>query len=100
MNVVSGKERRYTISKYFKHPQYGFPENDFALMKLTVPAFLDDHVGTICLPESTEKLPVGTVCWETGWGRTSHDADMSYYLKELEVIVVDPNKNRWKVCVM
>ena len=94
VNVNSGKEQTYGISRYIKHPQYHFPEFDFALMKLEKPATLNEHVGTICLPQSTQKLPVGTVCWETGWGFTVHNGQMSHYLKELEVIIVDPNKYR------
>lgn len=79
------------------HPQYSFPRYDFALLKLTQPATLNEHVGTICLPESTEKLPPGTVCWETGWGKVSHHGEMSEVLKELEVIVTPRHLSRWRV---
>ena len=61
---------------------------------------MNDHVRAVCLPRSTKKLPVGTVCWETGWGLTSHNGKMSDYLKELEVIIVDPlKKSPYGVCV-
>ncbi|KAL9978690.1 hypothetical protein ACROYT_G016238 [Oculina patagonica] len=94
---VSGKEQVHSISKYIMHPQYVFSGYDFALMKLTKPATINDHVGTICLPESTERLPDGTVLWETGWGRISHGGRFSDVLKELEVKIVprdsDPRDN-------
>ncbi|XP_078364174.1 CUB and peptidase domain-containing protein 1-like [Oculina patagonica] len=77
------------------HPQYEYGGYDFALMKLTNPATLNGHVGTICLPESTEKLPVGTVLWETGWGQTSHGGPMSDVLKELEVVIVPRDIKPW-----
>lgn len=57
-------------------------------MKLKSPASINSHVGTICLPESTEKLPVGTALWETGWGYTSHGGQISEVLKELEIVIV------------
>ena len=72
---------------------------DFALMKLAKPVIMNDHVRLICLPRSTSKLPVGTVLWETGWGRTSHHGEQADYLKELEVIIVDPKLSPYRVCV-
>ncbi|XP_078366269.1 CUB and peptidase domain-containing protein 1-like [Oculina patagonica] len=77
------------------HPQYKFPKYDFALMKLANPATINDHVGTICLPESTTKLPAGTVLWETGWGKLSHYAWLSDVLKELEVVIA-PRDSYWR----
>ncbi|KAL9978824.1 hypothetical protein ACROYT_G016390 [Oculina patagonica] len=90
----SGKEQERSISKYIMHPQYKFPKYDFALMKLANPATINDHVGTICLPESTTKLPAGTVLWETGWGKTTHYGWSSDVLKELEVVIV-PRDSYW-----
>ncbi|KAJ7349557.1 Serine protease 56 [Desmophyllum pertusum] len=96
----SGTEQEYSISNVISHPQYNFPKYDFALMKMKNSATINDHVGTICLPESATKLPVGTACWETGWGKVSHNGPISQVLKELEVIVVSPNSGPWHVCVM
>ncbi|KAL9955508.1 hypothetical protein ACROYT_G036842 [Oculina patagonica] len=90
----SGTEQIFRASKFIKHPLYNTEKTglayDFALLKLPEPAIMNDHVQPVCLPESSEKLPVGTVCWETGWGLTTHDGKMSEHLKELEVIVEDP----------
>lgn len=72
---------------------------DFALMKLLRPVMMNDHVRMVCLPKSTEKLPVGTVLWETGWGKTSTQSTMYDFLKELEIIVVDPKRSPRRVCV-
>ena len=97
----SGKEQQRSISKIIMHPQYHFPKYDLALLKLTSSAAINEHVGTICLPESTEKLPVGTVLWQTGWGSTtSYGSPSSDVLKDLEVIVVPPDNNPWRVGIM
>ena len=102
---VSGNEQVHSVSKLIVHPQYEPlknvpPKYDFALMKLTRPATINDHVGTICLPKSTAKLPVGTVLWQTGWGYTSHRGQTSDVLKELEIVVVSPSRNPWPVSIM
>ncbi|XP_078363738.1 CUB and peptidase domain-containing protein 1-like [Oculina patagonica] len=79
-----GKEQFRSVVLYARWKNY-----DLALLKLRKPATINDHVGTICLPESTGKLPVKTVLWETGWGRISHGARPSDVLKELEVVIVE-----------
>ena len=102
---VSGNEQLHSVSELIPHPQY-VPDGDvplkydFALMKLTRPATMNDHVGIICLPESTAKLPVGTVLWQTGWGDTSHMGQTSDVLKELEIVVVSPSKSPYPVSIM
>ncbi|XP_078364178.1 transmembrane protease serine 5-like [Oculina patagonica] len=78
-----GKEQLRSLDHYVLHSY-----TDLALLKLKTPATINDHVGTICLPESTERLPVGTVLWQTGWGRISHGGRLSDVLKELEVNIV------------
>ena len=103
LNVHSGNEQTSGISKYIMHPDYSsYPHPlryDFALMKLTRPVMMNDHVRMVCLPKSTEKLPAGTVLWETGWGKTSTYSKMYDFLKELEVIIVDPKRSPRRVCV-
>ncbi|XP_078364179.1 CUB and peptidase domain-containing protein 1-like [Oculina patagonica] len=97
---ISGKEKVHSISRYIMHPLYDFPKYDIALIELTKPATINDHVGTICLPESTKKLPVGTVLWQTGWGRTSTGGQKSDVLKELEVVTVPPNSGPYHVSIV
>ena len=40
--------------------------NDIALLKLQTPALMNDHVNTVCVPNGTEKLAIGTSCYLTG----------------------------------
>ena len=92
---MSGKEQIHSVSKLVFPPETGRLWNDIVLMKLTNLATINDHVATICLPESTEKLPAGTVCWETGWG-ISDDGSLSDVLKELEVVIAPRgNATNW-----
>ncbi|XP_020917704.1 elastase-1 [Exaiptasia diaphana] len=46
---------------------YGY---DIALIKLSRPAVLNFAVGLACLPKQDDRIPVGTTCYLTGWGKT------------------------------
>ena len=77
-----GKKQSHSISLKAWYNDY-----DLALLKLQKPATINSHVGTICLPEATNSLPIGTVLWQTGWGRISHGGRFPDVLKELEVVI-------------
>ncbi|XP_078376521.1 chymotrypsinogen B-like [Oculina patagonica] len=99
----SGKGQVYSISKIIIHPEYDREKIDygFALLKLAKPATMNEHVATICLPESSQKLPIGTTLWATGWGRTSdaYRAGGSDVLKEVEMVIVPPNVSRFPTSI-
>lgn len=56
------------------HENYRTPlpeSNDIALLKLLSPAYLDEGVGLVCLPDTDHDLPIDNLdkqCWITGWG--------------------------------
>ncbi|XP_022781344.1 CUB and peptidase domain-containing protein 2-like [Stylophora pistillata] len=87
--VESCEEQRHCVDLIVRHLNFTRkPLNyDFALLKLKYPVALNDHVGTVCLPKSTTRLPVGTILWETGWGRTEINGLSSNVLKEVHVEV-------------
>ncbi|XP_070073040.1 phenoloxidase-activating factor 2 isoform X3 [Drosophila takahashii] len=58
-----------TSQTVIRHPQYKSRNiaNDFALIILSDPLILDDHINVICLPKQ-EPEP-STTCFSTGWGK-------------------------------
>ena len=61
-------EQSYDVDKIISHPYYDkyLNNNDIALMKLSHPAILNDHVNTACLPDQDHMLSPGTPCFITG----------------------------------
>lgn len=89
-SIESCEEQRHCVEQIVRHHNYSrkLLDYDFALLKLTDPVTLNDHVGTICLPKSTTRLPLGSFLWETGWARTNASGLLSNVLKEVQVEVV------------
>ena len=67
-NVNDTTEQQYTVSKIIMHPNYARNtiNNDIALMKLSSPVIMNDHVNTVCLPNATDAVSVGARCYITG----------------------------------
>ena len=61
-------EKRHRVSLVKIHPLYSRStiNNDVALLKLQTPAVLNDHVNTVCLPNRTSVIAVGSSCYITG----------------------------------
>lgn len=80
----SGTEETIQVEKVISHPSYNRPtrfNNDIALLKLSKPAKLSQHVRTVCLPNQGEEVPVGSKCYISG---ISTDlVFLSYLLKVL-----------------
>lgn len=80
MLLRAGQPRRDTYSAYTQdlypaelilHPEYNLHtvENDIALIRLNNSIRFNDHVRPVCLPKTSEKLPVGRRCTVIGWGK-------------------------------
>ena len=78
--IKVGQPRRDTYSPYLEnhhaeklylHPEYdrNVVNNDIALIKLKEPIHFNDHVRPVCLPNTPDRLPVGTRCTAIGWGK-------------------------------
>lgn len=100
-SIESCEEQRHCVDQIVRHHNYSrnLLDYDFALLKLTDPVTLNDHVGTICLPKSTTRLPLGSFLWETGWARTNASGLLSNVLKEVQVEVVSEEDvgTEWKL---
>ncbi|EDO34807.1 predicted protein, partial [Nematostella vectensis] len=73
-NVNEVTEETLNVKKVIAHPQYNNPRlsNDIALIELASPAKLSSRVNPVCLPPHGYKLPAGSRCFITGWGKIKH----------------------------
>ena len=74
-------------AKLFVHHEYNFHtvDNDIALIRLKEKVLYNDHVRPICLPKTSERLPVGTRCTVIGWGRQG-DRGINYFILSYKTI--------------
>nr|XP_018669670.1 trypsin-1-like isoform X2 [Ciona intestinalis] len=70
-------------------------ENDIALLKTRKPILYTVTIKAIALPSQGINVPTGTVCWITGWGKTSESATSSpSVLHEAQVPVISQSQCR------
>ncbi|CAK1587598.1 unnamed protein product [Parnassius mnemosyne] len=67
---------------------------DIALLFLAQPMDLAPNVGVVCLPPPRERVPGGTRCFASGWGKDKFGKEGRYQviLKKVEVPVVERSK--------
>ncbi|XP_012557611.1 trypsin-3 isoform X1 [Hydra vulgaris] len=89
IDVNEGTEENIEAVKIIKHKEYNplTHDNDVALIKLARPCKLNNHVSTACLPSNEATL--GTLCFITGWGKTSHPGNMTNVLQQGKMSIVD-----------
>ncbi|XP_020608281.1 chymotrypsinogen A-like isoform X2 [Orbicella faveolata] len=65
-------QRTFRLKKLFKHEGFNMRQlrNDIALLQLEGSITTSEKVNTVCLPASGSRIPAGTHCYITGWGRT------------------------------
>ena len=58
------------MSRVIRHPDYNekTKANDVALLELSSPVELTNHIRPVCLAEGESVFPDGLSCWITGWG--------------------------------
>ncbi|KAJ0170060.1 hypothetical protein K1T71_014666 [Dendrolimus kikuchii] len=68
--------------------------NDLALLQLTEPLNLDEHINMICLPEQDESFDTSVGCIANGWGKTVFGAKGIYavIMKKVEINMVPYNR--------
>ncbi|KRZ27308.1 Plasma kallikrein [Trichinella pseudospiralis] len=83
----------YHVNKLAIHNQFENSSvlHDIALLKLTMPVPHNQYGLPICIPKSTDQLPIGKRCWTTGWGR-SVDYEMSPRLKMVPSPLIHPRR--------
>ncbi|XP_059506807.1 serine protease 56 [Stegostoma tigrinum] len=81
------EERILQINRIITHPKFNQRtfNNDIALLELTVPIAISEHVNFVCLPESIGELPPGTMCYIAGWGSLYEDGPYADVLIEAKV---------------
>ncbi|XP_027898280.1 transmembrane protease serine 9-like isoform X3 [Xiphophorus couchianus] len=50
------------------HPNYSFPNNDIALLKMSEPVNFTSYISPVCLAASSSSFYSGDPSWVTGWG--------------------------------
>ncbi|XP_074626323.1 chymotrypsinogen B-like isoform X2 [Acropora palmata] len=65
-------QRTYRLRQLFKHEGFSMRNlrNDIALLQLSESIQSSSKVNTVCLPSKNSRVPAGTQCYITGWGRT------------------------------
>jgi len=86
---LEGSEADYRVKEVYQHPEYQHPSplnNDIAVLELVRPIRFNKYVQPVCLPD--RKVPVGTECYITGWGKIAHPGSMTRFLQEAKMPVV------------
>jgi len=89
--MKNGTETSIGLEKIIVHKGYNPAtlNNDIALLKLDRPAPFGTYVGTACLPDQDDDVPVGTECTITGWGKIERFGSMHHKLQQAELPIVD-----------
>jgi len=90
-----GTEQDIAVTKIINHQSFHSPIRyayDIALLKLSRPARLNKAVGLACLPRASGRIPAGTRCWVTGWGRLSSGGASPRVLMQVSVPIVSQSK--------
>ncbi|XP_033158570.1 phenoloxidase-activating factor 2 isoform X1 [Drosophila mauritiana] len=66
---------------------------DFALVILSQPVTLDDHINVICLPQQDDIPQPGNTCFSTGWGKDAFGSLGKYssLMKRVPLPIVEFN---------
>ncbi|CAK6952490.1 uncharacterized protein prss56 [Scomber scombrus] len=79
-------EQVLKVNRIIPHPKFN-PKtfnNDIALVELTSPVVLSDHVTPVCLPSGMEP-PTGSPCLVAGWGSLYEDGPSADVVMEAKV---------------
>ncbi|KRG00138.1 uncharacterized protein Dwil_GK12917 [Drosophila willistoni] len=82
-----------SVQRIITHPNYKSRNvaNDFALLILSQPFILGDHINVVCLPQQNASPAPGTSCFSSGWGKDVFGASGKYsaIMKRVPLPVVD-----------
>ncbi|KAF6728477.1 Serine protease 56 [Oryzias melastigma] len=85
-------EQVLKVNRIISHPKFN-PKtfnNDLALVELTSPVILSEHVTPVCLPSTTDP-PTGTACLVAGWGSLYEDGPSADVVMEAKVPLLPQN---------
>lgn len=79
------------ISQIITHPEFSIKTlaNDVALLVLSAPVQLDDHINVICLPQQNQ-VSTSRDCFASGWGKEDfgREGKWSVILKRIPLPIV------------
>ncbi|CAL8289919.1 unnamed protein product [Merluccius merluccius] len=86
IKVTEGTEQFISSSVVIKHPNYDswVLDNDVMLIKLSMPATLNEYVQPVALP--TYCAPAGTMCIVSGWGNTMSSGENKLQCLNLPIL--------------
>ncbi|XP_056149875.1 serine protease 56 [Lampris incognitus] len=85
-------EQVLKVNRIIPHPKFN-PKtfnNDIALVELTSPVVLSDHVTPVCLPSGMDP-PTGSPCLVAGWGSLYEDGPSADVVMEAKVPLLPQN---------
>ncbi|XP_027877310.1 uncharacterized protein prss56 isoform X1 [Xiphophorus couchianus] len=85
-------EQVLKVNRVIQHPKFN-PKtfnNDIALVELTSPAVLSEHVTPVCLPSGVDP-PTGSPCLVAGWGSLYEDGPSADVVMEAKVPLLPQN---------
>lgn len=89
---TEGTEQDVRVADDLVHDDFNMDtiDSDIAVLTLKAPVLQGEYIKYACVPESTDVLPVDTLCYAIGWGKTK-DTHLfgTDKLREAEVPLVD-----------
>jgi len=70
-NITDSDFNRVDVAEIIEHPNYNFPDNDYAILRLANPVAFTNKVSPACLPADLDVTYAGLLATVTGWGITS-----------------------------
>ncbi|XP_031574197.1 chymotrypsinogen B-like isoform X2 [Actinia tenebrosa] len=86
-------QQTFRLKQLFKHEGFSMRHlrNDIALLQLNGQISASSKVNTVCLPQKGSRVPAGTGCYITGWGRTVGGGSAAGILQQAVLPVSNDN---------
>nr|XP_042700261.1 polyserase-2-like [Chrysemys picta bellii] len=93
LNIQSANAFISAVSQVIIHSDYNPSSyaSDIALVHLRTPLLYTTYILPVCLPDRSDSIANGTLCWVTGWGniQTSESLPAPHTLQEVQVPLID-----------
>ena len=88
----SGEGEKYFVNRIFDHPNYNSNnfDFDFSLLRIFGRIFYNKKQQAIKLPEDDDEPIEGQVVRTLGWGETMNSEESTEYLRQVDLIIADP----------
>ncbi|KAM9148966.1 serine protease 33-like [Pangshura tecta] len=93
LNIQSENTFTSAVSQIIIHSDYNPSTfaSDIALVRLRTPLLYTAYILPVCLPDPSDSIVNGTLCWVTGWGNVQTDESLPAprTLQEVQVPLMD-----------